>query len=158
MHKEYKHPAPYRPEQDYLTGMRAANAHIKGITMNGPHPGQAQHLGGMASYHDHLQELHYGEAHAMKKELKRVIDYLYYYANTGHSIYKFLAEDALMHVEQLQAEITDESERAHAMYFLESVKEYMSWLKPEQTGMGTASGGNGVIMLNHDQNGGTVTL
>lgn len=136
MHKEggYKHPAPYRPAHDYRTMMHEADDHIRHITHKGAHPGQAQHLGGMASYHDHLQEMHHGEGHAIKKELKRVIDYLFYYSETGHEIYHFLAEDAFMHVEQLQADIRDPEEKEHVKYFLECVKEYMGWLKASKTG------------------------
>lgn len=155
MHKDYKHPAPYRPDYDYLTGIRKTNEHIKRITMEEPHPGQAQHLGGMASYNDHLQEMHYGQGHAVKKELKRVIDYLYYYAETGHDIYKFLAEDAFMHVEQLQADIMDEAEKEHVKYFLDCTREYMDWLKPENTGLkfparqpsGSDSNDSGIVNL-----------
>lgn len=134
MHKEYKHPAPYRPAHDYRKMMHEADAHIMDLTHRGVHPGQAQHLGGMASYHDHLQEMHYGEACAIKKELKRVIDYLYMYSDTGHDIYHFLAEDAFMHVEQLQADIHNPEEKEHARYFLECVREYMGWLKADKTG------------------------
>jgi len=129
MHKEYTHPAPYSPDYDYLTGMHKAHDHIKSLTKQGPHHGQAQHLGGMASYHDHLQELHHGEGHAVKKELKRVIDYLYYYSMTSHSIYLFLAEDAMMHVRQLELAIHDPEEKKHVAYFIESVAEYMGSLK-----------------------------
>lgn len=134
MQKEYKHPAPYRPDHDYRTMMHEAEKHIEGMSKGKVHPGQAQHLGGMASYHDHLQEMHYGKGHAIKKELKRVLDYLYYYSETGHDIYHFLAEDAFMHVEQLQADIRDEQEKEHVRYFLDCVKEYMSWLKAGKTG------------------------
>ena len=133
MHKDYKHPAPYRPDYDYLQGMKMSNDHIKILTKKNPHPGQAQHLGGMASYNDHLQELHYGQGHAVKKELKRVIDYLYYYSETKHDIYKFLAEDALMHVKQLQDDMTDPTDKENVMCYLNSVEEYMDWLSTDGT-------------------------
>lgn len=152
MQKEYKHPTPYRPDGDYLTGMNQAKEHIKKITHSNPHPGQAQHLGGMASYHDHLEKLQYGQGHAIKKELKRVVDYLYYYANTGHDIYKFLAEDGMKHVEQLQADIQDQKEKEHVRYFLECVREYMSWLKEDMNGRQNMDQQKGNKQMNSRQN------
>lgn len=134
MRKEYTHPAPYSPDHDYKTMADKADKHIREISKTNVHPGQAQHLGGMASYHNHLKGMHFGQGHAIKQELKRVIDYLYYYAETGHDIYHFLAEDAYMHVEQLQADVEDELEKEHVRYFLECTKEYMNWLKAEKTG------------------------
>lgn len=131
MHKEYKHPAPYRPDYNYLEGIHAANKHIKDITKGGTHPGQAQHLGGMASYRNHLQDLHYGPGESIKKDLKRVLDYLFYYSKTDHDIYHFLAEDALMHMDQMVAEIDDPGEKEHIRYFVECVREYMAWLKTD---------------------------
>lgn len=92
------------------------------------------HLGGAAALLNYLNGKHYGETHAIKKELKRVIDYLYMYTSTGHEIYMFLAEDAFMHVEQLQAAISDPAEQLLAADFLDKVREYMGWLKAENTG------------------------
>lgn len=133
-HKKYEHPTPYTPEHDYKHDMKEIAKHICNLIHGGYHKGEeVGYLGMAASLHDHVTDLHYGEGQMVKKELKRVIDYLYMYAETCHEIYHFLAEDALKHVEQLQADIEDEDEKEHVQYFLNSVKEYMSWLKTEAT-------------------------
>lgn len=131
MHKEYKHPTPYRPDFNYLEGIYKSDEHIKNLTnvKGGPHQGQAQHLGGMASYRNHLEKLHYGPGEKIKKDLKRVLDYLFYYSKTDHDIYHFLAEDALMHMDQMVTDIQDPAEKEHIRYFVECVREYMAWLK-----------------------------
>lgn len=132
--KDYTHPTPYHSEHDYRYDMKKIAEHICNIIHGGYDKGAMQHLGGAASLHDHLTELHYGHACMIKKELKRVLDYLYMYADTGHEIYHFMAEDAYMHVEQLQADVSDPSEKEHIQHFLMYVKEYMGWLKAEKTG------------------------
>lgn len=132
--KQYTRPAPCASAHDYRSDMHKMDEYIKsGIhsKYGEKHIGQ---LGSAASLHDHLTDLHYGHACAVKKELKRVIDYLYYYATTGHNIYHHMAEDAFMHVEQLQADVTDPMEKEHIQHFLNDVKEYMGWLKAEKTG------------------------
>lgn len=131
MHKEYKHPAPYRPDHDYLGGIHAADKHMRDITKREPHPGQAQHLGGMASYKHQLEEFNNGEAHKVRQEIKHVLDYLFYYSQNDHDIYYFFAEELASHAEKLMNEIKDPQEKEHAQYFIDSTKEYMLWLKNE---------------------------
>lgn len=132
MKKQYTHPAPCAMEHKYKHDMYELEDYIQSVMTPKYHKGHLQHLGGAASFHDHITDLYYGHVLAIKKELKRVIDYLYMYAMTGHDIYCFLAEDAYKHVEQLQEDVRDPDEKEHVQYFLQCVKEYMSWLKTEK--------------------------
>ena len=128
MRSRYDAPPRPAPVFDYKKHRDAAYDHMQTIIHKGYHNGQAQHLGGVASLADHLDSMYHGPATFIKKELKDAIDYLYYYASTGHEIYKWMADDKIMHIGQLCEEITDPQERAHVYYFIEAVKEYMQHL------------------------------
>lgn len=157
MHKEYKHPAPYRPDHDYIGGIRAADKHIKEMTKKGTHPGQAQHLGGMASYHNHLEKLHNGEAHKVRQEIKHVLDYLFYYNQTDHDIYHFLAEEVMEHAEKMIGEIEDQGEKERAKHYADCAKEYLHWLKEEKMRHRSMGHHGGHSPYMHDNSGKMVT-
>lgn len=132
--KQYTHPTPCSSDHDYGHDMHKVEDYLRDAIKDGYRKEHLEHLGGVASLHDHLTDLHYGHACMIKKELKRVMDYLFMYATTGHNIFCHMAEDAYMHVEQLQADVRDPSEKEHIQQFLTDIKEYMGWLKAEKTG------------------------
>jgi len=81
------------------------------------------HLGGAAALLEYMKRKHTGETHAIKKELKRAVDYMYYYETTKNSFYHKMAMDAIMHVRQLCDLIHDEIEKKEAGDFIADVEQ-----------------------------------
>lgn len=131
--KKYEHPMTHPKSYDYMRDIHELEDHIHRIMKEGYHKGHLQHLGGAASFHVHLTDLHYGYENVVKKELKRVLMYLYMYADTCHDIYCFFAEDAYEYVECLYEDIRDPYEKEHVKCFMDCVKEYMEWLKSDMS-------------------------
>jgi len=111
------------------------------------HPGAMQHLGGTSAFISHLDNASHGEAHAIKKELKQALDYLFYYATTGHGIYRYLADDRLEHIHYLCKSISCEKERAHAMHFLHITREYMTHIDENKGSHATMPASGGRVTL-----------
>lgn len=112
--------------QRSVQGLRMANEHLKRVPENGYNMGHTPQLGGMASWRDHLNQTihHSSDLGAMKKELKSIIDYLYYYAMTKHQIYLNFAQDSMSHIEKLFTVIEDPEDREIGMKIITDVRKY----------------------------------
>lgn len=130
--KKYIHPTDGPKKDDYRHDMEKVEDRIKAIVDDGWGWGHVQHIGALASFHDHLTEFCEGEAHEVKEHLGIALAYLYMYHQTCHNIYCFFAEDAYEHAEDMIKYIDCPHEKEHAQYFLMAVKEYMDWLKTEK--------------------------
>lgn len=92
------------------------------------------HLGGAATFVAYLDTMHQGEARAIKKELKHVLDYLFYYEMTKNPLYYRFAEDALMHVQTLCDDIQDTEEKKIAYKFVEAAHAALMKLTNKDAG------------------------
>ena len=133
MRTEFNAPPRGETMQAHRADANKIRDHMHKMLSSNYHAGQMQHMGGTASLINHLDNEAHGEAHNVKKELKGALDYLYYFATTGHPIYRYLAEDKLEHIHMICESITCPKERAHAMYFLEITREYMTHLGEGQS-------------------------
>lgn len=126
MRTEYDHPAPYSPPHDYMKEKKDLDKHLADSFRKGNYPKNSiQHMHSTAALADHMEDKHYGECHKVKKELREILELLYYYAQTGHDVYKVFAEDLMMKAMEMCKNIDDKEDMEHAEHFLEMVKDYM---------------------------------
>lgn len=130
MHTEYRHPAQYSPPQDYLQDKKKAEKHLKEVLKGSYHKGQLQHMGGIASFAEKLEHMHYGQGCKVKKELQCALKFMYFYFVTGHDIYKYFAEDAFKLAKHMYEDMDDHEDKDSVKNYLDAIKEYMENVRP----------------------------
>jgi len=125
----YKHAPAVIQKHDYARDMKNIDGYIEGIIHAGFRPGGFEHIGGGQSTYEQLEDMHYGDHGKVKKKLGPVLEMLAAYIATDHFIYCFMAEDYLIHTEEVLSHITDPDEKAHAQHYVGYVREYLDWIK-----------------------------
>lgn len=127
MRTECPHPTPYSPQQDYMSEKIRADRHLRSIVEQGKiHKGQYQHLGGVASWSQHLEKTFYGENRKVKDVLVKVLELMFYHEQSKQPIYRLFAEEQFMYAERLCQMITDAEDRTDAQCYLDRVEDYMN--------------------------------
>jgi len=125
MRTDFNPPPHGKKIHDYNADSRKFRGHLNGMIRQKPHPGQAQHMGGVASLVNYMDAMHRGESHAVLKELKEAMDYLVHFRLTGDHIHKFFAGLEFERAKELLEEIHCKDEKARAQYYIDCVHEYM---------------------------------